>query len=184
MPAAAQRPSLTPAMSAEEFRAWYWLKEDLVAFCRAHDLSRAGLKREIEARICAYLSGSEKSKPRVQPRRAGVMPREFALETIIGKGWRCSPVLGSYLRSVLGRSFHFNQAMRTFIHTAEGRTLRDACLLYQNSVRPGAPKAAIPEQLEYNRHFREYFRDHPKATRDEAIAAWRRKRASRKPVEG
>ena len=180
MPAAARRPSLTPATSTEEFRAWYWLKEELVAFCRAHDLSSAGLKREIEARICAYLSGNEDRRPRVQPRRDGVMPQEFTPQTVIGKGWRCSPALGAFFRSVVGRSFRFNGPMRAFIHAAEGSTLADAAIVYQNSVRPGAPKRPIAEQLEYNRHFREFFRDHPGASRDAAIAAWWIKRSSRR----
>ena len=46
---------------------------------------------------------------------------------------------------------------RRFIHRAPGTTLADAVLVYQYSIRLGAPKTAIPEQPEDNQHFREYF---------------------------
>ena len=108
------------------------------------------------------------------------MPTHFTLETTIGQGWRCGPALGALFRQTLGNSFHFNAEMRDFIHQQAGRTLRDAALCYQQSVRSGRRTSAIPEQLEYNRHFREYFRENPGASREAAIAAWWVKRAARR----
>ena len=70
--------------------------------------------------------------------------------------------------------------MRDFIHHQPGRTLAEAAICYQQSVRPGRKKAAIPEQLEYNRHFREYFQQNPDASRRDAIAAWWVKRGARR----
>ena len=109
------------------------------------------------------------------------MPREFTLDTVIGTGWRCGPALGRFMRQELGAGFHFNAETRDFIHNGRGRTLAEAAICYQNSVMPGREQPTIPEQLEYNRHFREYFATHPGATRDEAIAAWWVKRCARQP---
>ena len=86
------------------------------------------------------------------------MPKDFSLDTVIGEGWRCGPKLGAFLREVVGGGFHFNAETRDFIHNGAGKTLADAAIRYRESVRPGRTKSKIPEQLEYNRQFREFFR--------------------------
>lgn len=121
-----ERPILSDALTAEEFAAWYWLKEELVGFCRVYGVRYSGKKREIEGRIADFLAG-------------------------------------------LGSGFRFNAAVREFIHTGKGKRLGDVRFCQLESA---GKVNAIPEQLEYNRHFRRYFREHPGATRAEAIAAW------------
>jgi hypothetical protein len=174
------RPGLRASLPVDEFRAWYWLKEELVGFCRFQRLPTSGSKRELEARIHAFLSGASVARLAAAKRRAGRMPRTFTMETVIGEGWRCGPALGAFFRQVVGKGFHFNADTRAFIHNGAGKTLGDVALCYQNSVRPGRAKSEIPEQLEYNRHFREYFEQHPEATREDAITAWWAKRTTRK----
>jgi hypothetical protein len=174
------RPTLTASLHADEFAAWYWLKEELVTFCRLHGISSVGLKREIEARIHDFLSGDPSARKQPRRRPLGMMPKEFTLESVIGEGWRCGPALGAFFKGLLGNGFHFNAEMRDFIHTEVGKTLQDAAICYQHSVRKGRTKSPIPEQLEYNRHFREYFQKNPGATRQDAIAAWWVKRSGRR----
>ena len=174
------RPRLTRSLPAAEFAAWYWLKQELAAFCRRAGLATGGSKLELAERITAYLLGELPVRRAARRGKAGRMPAEFAPGTVIGAGWRCNPALGAYLRGVCGEGFRFNAAMREFIHTGAGRTLAEAALCYQVSVRPGAPKTEIAPQLEYNRHFREYFREHPGATRERAIEAWWVRRGERR----
>jgi hypothetical protein len=174
------RPELSAGMRVEEFEAWYWLKEELVGFCRRQGISPTGSKPELLARISALLAGRTSIRFASPKRNRVEMPTEFTLETVIGEGWRCGPKLGGFLRQVVGSGFRFNAETRDFIHHGSGKTLADAALCYQESVRPGREKSEIPEQLEYNRHFREFFRAHPDASRDEAIAAWWSKRSRRK----
>ena len=103
------RPALKASLSAEEFEAWYWLKEELVLFCRRHHLSTVGLKRELQARIVNHLSGNITS-PNASPRsRTGTMPAQFTLDTVIGEGWRCGPSLGAFFKQTLGTGFHFQR---------------------------------------------------------------------------
>jgi hypothetical protein len=150
-------------------------------FCRSQKLSTLGLKCDLEGRILARLSGKAAVELPAAKRKATVMPVHFAMETVIGKGWRCNPALGAFFRQALGNGFHFNAATREFIHNGEGRTIAEAAICYQNSVAPGRKKSIIPAQLEYNRHFREYFAQNPGATREEAIAAWWTRRNARRP---
>jgi hypothetical protein len=181
------RPKLEKRLGASEFLAWYWLKEELVRFCRGEGLPAAGAKRELSARIEAYLSGEALPPPGKAIRKATPMPERFELATMIGVGWRCSQGLRGFFEEHCGGGFHFNEALRRFIATGSGRTLAEAVALYRESTGPGRDRAGrcherreIGEQFEYNRHFREYFLAHPDATREEAVAAWKRKREERR----
>lgn len=171
------RPALTAYLTADEFRAWYWLKSELVAFCRTEGLPTSGLKAEVRDRITAYLSGEALPEPKRRTKRAGAMPETFALDTVVGEGWRCSPKLGAFYRSVCGPGFRFNAAMRDFVHNGAGRTLADGIGVYEASKNQKGPIAA---SLEYNQHMRRYFARHPNATREEAIAAWWEQRGQRR----
>ena len=155
------------------FLSWYWLKEELVVFSRTNGLLTSGSKPELNARIAAHLAGAAAPPRRTGQRpRPGAMPSIFTPETVIGPGWRCNPPLGAYLRQLCGPGFRFNAAVRHFIHTAVGKTLADAAVCYHTSRRPGEIARPIPRQLEYNQHFRNYFRANPEATRQQAIDAW------------
>jgi hypothetical protein len=171
------RPRLTRSLPLAEFERWYWLKDELIVFCRTHQLQTSGSKPELAARIVTLLEGGAPSHTRIA-RRVAIMPHTFHASTVIGDGWRCSPALGAYFRTVCGKRFRFNAAMRTFIHTGTGRTLREAAACYWQSVASGLPPKAIIPQNQYNQHTRDYHAKHPGATRAEVIAAWKAKRAS------
>ena len=136
-----ERPLLTRRLSAAEFARWYWLKTELVAFCRELRISGAGSKPEINARISASLAGAS-APARAQRRVRGQMPFTFRTETLIGAGWSCNPALGAFFRAQCGKTFRFNAAMRTFIHTQEGQPLSAAIDCYRASVAPRAPRRA------------------------------------------
>jgi hypothetical protein len=172
------RPELNVALPSEEFVRWYWLKEELTAFCRRCKLASHGSKPELTARIAAHLAGEKIQEPR-RTARSGKMPSHFALHTRIGNGWRCNPLLGAFFRSKCGKGFRFNAAVRNFVHTQPGRTLAEAVECYFQSVAPGAPRQEIIPQNEYNRHTREFFAEHPGATREQVLEAWKTKRSKR-----
>jgi hypothetical protein len=170
------RPEITQISSAEEFLRWYWLKEELILFCRQRKLSTVGQKPEIAARIVAYLNGDALPASTKKSAR-GEMPSTFTKDTVIGTGWRYNPSLGKFFRDQCGSTFRFNAAMRTFIHNGSGKTLSQAIQCYRESVTKNAPKQEIIPQNEYNRHSREYSEQNPKASRQEILAAWWNKRS-------
>jgi hypothetical protein len=169
------RPELTNPMTEAQFLRWYWLKSELVSFCKSVSLPTHGQKPELMQRVANYLAG------RAQPstaaiRRAAKMPESFELALVIGEGWRCSVSLGQFFKEQCGPRFRFNAAVRDFIHHRQGATLADAVRCYEESVAPNAPRQVIIRQNQYNQHFRDYFLKNPQATRAEAIAAWKAKR--------
>jgi hypothetical protein len=179
---AEERPLLDKTLSTAEFLAWYWLREELVRFCRAEGLPAHGSKGDLSARIEACLSGKPLPPVRKKPRKAAAMPARFGLDTVIGDGRRCSQGLRRFFESHCGRVFHFNEALRRFISEGSGKTLAEALDVYRKSMSQGRTcrDFEIADQFEYNRHMREYFLANPGASRIDAIAAWKEKRRRRK----
>ena len=168
------RPPLDLALAPDVFREWYWLKDELLVFCRIHDLPTAGPKQEVADRIATFLTDGTVLAPRKRTRPAGTMPTTFTRETVIGPGWRCSQTLRAFFEREAGPGFRFNETLRTFIREGEGRTLADALAVWEENR--GARTDEIAPQFEYNRHMRTYFEAYPEATREDAIAAWHDKR--------
>ena len=49
------RPDLKKDLDSKIFRSYYYLKEELAAFCRAEGLPVSGGKKELTERIASYL---------------------------------------------------------------------------------------------------------------------------------
>ena len=58
-----QKPKLSPSISLEAFKNHYWLKMELMVFCKDNHLSVAGSKQEITHRIEIFLATGRKIKP-------------------------------------------------------------------------------------------------------------------------
>jgi SAP domain-containing new25/Domain of unknown function (DUF6434) len=173
------RPKLSKKLAATEFLAWYWLKKELIDFCRSQGLPCSGSKPALTAIIAAFLQGEPWKVSGVR-RPRGVMPNQFTVEMTIGEGWRCNPDLGRFMRSQCGPNFRFNAATRNFIHSGAGHQLSDAINCYLASVAPDAPRQEIIAQNEYNRHTREFTQSYPGAGREDILRAWWVRRGTKK----
>ncbi|MGB0863719.1 MAG: hypothetical protein ACPGXZ_12430 [Saprospiraceae bacterium] len=58
-----KRPNLDKNISIKDFQEFYWLKEELVIFCRKEGLRTGGSKIEITERISYFLKTREKKPP-------------------------------------------------------------------------------------------------------------------------
>ncbi|HPH97808.1 MAG TPA: DUF6434 domain-containing protein [Anaerolineaceae bacterium] len=175
------RPVLNKDLSAVDFTQYYWLKEELVSFCRQAGLSTAGSKQELSGRIQRFLEGGQAAAPQTAsaaPQR-GSMPRHFNRQSVIGEGWRCSQALRQFFQQEIGKTFHFDGVMRDFIHQGVGRTLDEAITAWK-TAQMNPEKKEIGSQFEYNRHMRTYFQTHPGATPQEARQAWKSIREARR----
>lgn len=170
------RPALTTDLPVSEFRSFYWLKAELLTFCRLHSLSTHGSKIEISERIATFLATGTRSLLPPARQQSERMPITFTRQSVIGSGWRCSEPLRAFFRSEVGPHFRFDQVMREFIAQGAGKTLQEAIEAWQQ------PRSAttIAPQFEYNRHMRAFFATQPDATREEAIRDWNEQRAQRR----
>lgn len=174
------RPELSTELHADSFLSFYWLKAELLTFCRAHKLSTQGSKTDLADRIAMFLSsGKRESANRRRAVRASPMPATFSRDTPIGKGWRCTEALRAFFCQEVGAAFRFDQLMRDFIAAGEGKTLQQAIDAWHQPRQ----KTPVAPQFEYNRHMRAFFAQHPDATRQQALDDWRRVRSRRREAK-
>jgi hypothetical protein len=176
-------PSLHKEISIDDFDRGYWLKRELIEFCRTYKLPTSGSKSELTQRIRRFLQSGEILKPLPRQSRNGRMPETFRRDSVIGSGWRCSQQLRAFFEVEIGAHFHFDATMRDFIKHGEGKTLQEAIDAWHQAQHAPKIETEIAPQFEYNRHIREYFKHHPGATLQDAIAAWKQEKARRSELK-
>lgn len=170
------RPNLNLKLHSKEFVRHYWLKDELLDFCRKVGLSTQGGKIDLSNRIELFLSTGERQTPKnIHRNTKAKMPDSFSRATIITDGFRCTQALRLFFETEIGPSFHFNGIMREFIANKIGSSLGDAIKAYLESVSNPLPKKIAP-QFEYNQHIRDFFEKNPNGSLNEAIQAWKKKR--------
>ena len=172
------RPALEKELKANEFRDFYWLKEELQTFCKEHGMSASGSKIEIKDRISIFLETGEIQKP-MRKRSSSLQEiklEELSLDTVIIENHRCSQVVRDFFKSVIPK-FHFSTYIQSYFKENVGKTYQDVLdAWYEEEERKKDPsyKRQIGSQFEYNQFTRDYFAD-PKnndKNRDDAIEAW------------
>ncbi|MDT3495080.1 SAP domain-containing protein [Bacillus toyonensis] len=173
------RPPLTKSISLEDFKSYYWLKAELQAFCREHDLPASGSKIEITELISHYLTTGKvlKNSSHQKVSRASLSYKELSLQTIITENHRCSEDIRAFFKEKIGGNFRFTVALQKFFKENIGKTYEDAITFwYEENERKKDPtyKTTIGTQFEYNRFTRDFFEDPNNKGKSKAdvIAAW------------
>lgn len=177
------RPDLDRALAPDDFRRFYWRKDELAAFCRAVGLSASGAKADVAGRVEHFLRTGERRAGTPARARGGRMPERFTPDTVVGVGWRCSQALRAFFQEQLGAGFHFDHVARALIHEGAGRTLAEVMESWRESRTSAAEPRDIAPQFEYNRHMRRFFDEHPGATREEARRSWHARKAAGRPPQ-
>lgn len=173
------RSTLTKEISVQDFRDYYWLKEELQFFCRENGISASGSKIEILDRIETFLQTGEIKKP-FRNSKAGNKPRtkvELSLDTVITENHRCSQDVRAFFKTVISSKFHFSTYIQNYFKDNVGKTYRDVVeAWYEEERRKKDPsyKKKIAPQFEYNQFIRDFFSDtkNKGKSRTEAIEAW------------
>lgn len=177
------RPELTRKTKADAFLDYYWLKEELVQFCRDNELPVSGSKMEITARIESFLLNGLIEKPKQkQSRRKKKSKEPLSRSTIITEGHRCSQDVRTFFKQEIGEHFHFSTYIQNYFRANIGKTYEDAINAWREEETrkqdPGYQKDIAP-QFEYNRFIREFFSKpvNKGKTRSQAIEAWNKKKS-------
>ena len=64
-----ERPDLDLGLSAEIFRQYYYLKEELVDFCCRNNLQATGSKSELSERIAVFLESGKRTRAEHKTRK-------------------------------------------------------------------------------------------------------------------
>ena len=94
-------------MNPDEFREYYFLKEELKDFCRNEGLKVSGSKGELEERIIHYLStGEELIKPKTAQSHSQESSK-ISLDSRLGENFRCSEDKREFFEREIGKGFKF-----------------------------------------------------------------------------
>ena len=174
-----EKPTLTLKLKSQEFLEYYYLKEELVKFCRNNGLPTSGGKQELTDRIAYYLetrkikSSAGKSTDKRKTKITNITDDSIIEENVV-----CSEVHRAFFRSRIGDSFSFNVAFQKWLKSNAGKTYSDAIDAYYE-IRKTAKQGqtVIGKQFEYNIYIRDFFEDNKGASLNDAIKCWNYKKS-------
>lgn len=171
-----KRPELDRNLDSATFREYYFLKEELLDFCRKNGLPTSGGKIELTDRIAHFLDTGEILKsPKL---RVKAVPIDFITENMrIEPNFVCSENHRMFFKKHIGSGFSFNVAFQNWLRENTGKTYRDAIDAYFRIFEEQKKgKTTIGRQFEYNTYIRDFFTDNPGKTLTEAIKCWNYKK--------
>lgn len=171
-----ERPDLNKELDAKTFKSYYYLKEELVSFCRENKLPVSGGKIELTERIAYFLDTgkvlktSSKRKPTIN---IGTITENTKIEPDIV----CSEKHRAFFVEHIGKGFSFNVEFQKWLKNNTGKTYGEAVnAYYQILEEKKKGKATIDKQFEYNTYIRDFFEDNQGKSLDEAIICWKYKK--------
>jgi hypothetical protein len=179
------RPDINEIETGAELKRWYWLKEELVDFCKKTEISYVGAKFDILERIADQLDNG--SKPNAKPRTINRQSSNFdwhsaalSLDTVITDNYKNTQNVRQFFKQYCGGKFHFSIPFMAFMKANIGKTLNDAVEEWEklNQQRKDKDfKSDIPSGNQYNKYIRDFFADNPTMTIEQARHFWKLKRS-------
>ena len=172
-----EKPALDRNLDEETFRSYYFLKEELVAFCRANGLPASGSKMELTERIADYLTTGE-IKPAEKAKNTKTRVMQISEESLIEPDFVCSEKHRAFFKERIGNNFSFNVQFQKWLKANTGKTYAEAIAAYHEILaeKKKCP-AEIGRQFEYNAYIHAFFEDNSDKTLQQAIQCWNYKKS-------
>ena len=172
-----QRPDLDKKIDGKTFKEYYYLKEELIDFCKKNNLQTTGGKIELTERIAKFLDTGERSVESHNIRRTKIID-EITLNTIIEDNFVCSEKHRAFYKKQIGNSFSFNVLFQKWLKSNSGKTYKDSIDAYYKILEDKKKnKTTIDKQFEYNTYIRDFFNDNKDKTLEQAIKCWKYKKS-------
>lgn len=170
------RPILDTKLDSKTFREYYYLKKELVDFCRKNAIPTSGGKIEIADRIAHFLDTGEILSTKKTKKKSPVI-LHITEDTIIEPNFVCSEKHRAFFKEKIGSSFSFNVAFQKWLKCNTGKTYNDAITAYYQILEDKkTQKTSIDKQFEYNTYIRDFFADNNGKSLNEAIKCWKYKK--------
>jgi hypothetical protein len=176
-----KRPPITSIKTGTALKQWYWLKEELVNYCKIKGIRYTGGKFEILDRIADKLDGKkENSKKNIKAK--SVFDWHAALltpDTIITDNYKNSQNVRRFFKKHCGENFHFSIPFMAWMKANVSKKLKDAVKEWKRLhalAKDKKFKSLIPSHNQYNQYIRDFFADNPGKTMLEARHCWKLKR--------
>lgn len=170
------RPSLTKDLAPEEFKDYYFLKEELKDFCRSEGLKVSGSKGDLEKRIIHYLSTGEELIESDIKSHSTQKSSQISLDSKLGENFKCSEDKRVFFENEIGKSFRFKVKFQKWLKANPDKTYRDAIEAYYK-IQSSKEKTQIGRQFQYNQYIRDFFEDNEDKSLDDAIKCWKYKKS-------
>lgn len=171
------RPVLSKKLNESLFRDFYYLKEELVTFCKLEGIQATGSKEELTNRIAHFLKTGDKLKAS----RKQIIKNDtslLSLESKIEENFVCSEIHRSFFKENIGKSFSFNVKFQQWLKKNSGKTYKEAIDAYYQILEDKKEnKTLIAKQFEYNTYIRDFFADNNAASLNDAIKCWTYKKS-------
>jgi hypothetical protein len=180
-----KRPEIKEIETGEELKKWYWLKQELVDFCKLSQISYVGAKFEIIERIANALDNRIPQQQNLRhlnkPKSKFIWSKsKLEINTIITDSYTNGPNTRKFFKEHCGDRFHFSIPFMDFMKNNCGKTLQDAINEWKRLDKLSKDKnfkSEIPEGNQYNKYIRDFFEDNPKMTIIQARHFWKLKRS-------
>ena len=171
-----ERPVLDKNLDSKTFRDFYYLKEELVSFCRENGLPASGGKIEITDRI-AYFLDTGKVLPASTTRKKATTISTIREDTKIEADFVCSEKHRAFFKEYIGNSFSFNVDFQKWLKNNTGKTYKESIAAYYQILEGKKKgKTKIDKQFEYNTYIRDFFADNQGKSLEDAIKCWKYKK--------
>lgn len=175
----AERPILDKNLDSKTFRDYYYLKEELLDFCRKNGLPVSGGKIELTERI-AYFLDTGKVKPATASKKKSNAKINITENSEIEPNFVCSENHRVFFKEHIGSSFSFNVAFQKWLKSNAGKTYKEAISAYYEILENKKQgKTKIDRQFEYNTYIRDFFEDNKGKSLEDAIKCWKYKKSQK-----
>jgi hypothetical protein len=178
------RPPITTITHGKELKKWYWLKEELVNYCKLTKINYTGTKFEILERVANVLDNVSDQKSKTTKQKITSKfdwhSEKLSLDTIITDSYKNSQNVRRFFKLHCGEKFHFSIPFMAFMKSNVGKTLDAAVNEWYRLDEQGKDKnfkSEIPEGNQYNKYIRDFFADNPTKTIKDARHFWKLKRS-------
>lgn len=171
-----ERPVLDNNLDSKTFKEYYYLKEELIDFCRKNDLQTTGGKLELTERIANFLDTGKRTY-KIHTTRKNKIIDEITPDTKIEENFVCSEHHREFYKEQIGKSFSFNVEFQKWLKNNAGKTYQNSIdAYYQILENKKNHKTTIDKQFEYNTYIRDFFNDNKDKSLEQAIKCWKYKK--------
>ncbi len=170
------RPPLTAELTSEEFKEYYFLKEELKDFLRSEGLKISGSKSDLEKRIIYYLDTGKSLDFQKKDKTPQKCDEKISLDSKIGENFKCSEDKREFFEGEIGKGFKFKVKFQKWLKSNPQKTYKDAIDAYYE-IQNSKEKPQIGRQFQYNQYIRDFFDDNKDKSLDDAIKCWKYKKS-------
>lgn len=165
-------------ITVETLKNAYWLKLQLIDFCKKNGLSTAGSKKNLEQRIAVFLSSGSKIKLESNKQTGQRDSHQPLMRDTLVVNYKNDAATRLFFIKHIGQHFRFDAYLRQFTNInniTKNLTygdLIDGWLQEEAQRKNPNHQTRIGEQFEYNQFTRDYFSNEKGRSRSDAIKAW------------